>query len=58
MLINVLVEIKALNEKTFTYSVPKELISKIKVGKRVTVPFGNRYIYGLIIGYESTCESS
>ena len=51
MLISVLVEIQALNEKTFTYSVPQQLKSKIKVGKRVCVPFGNRSIYGLIIGF-------
>ena len=56
MLINVLVEIKALNEKTFTYSVPSNLIEKVSIGKRVTVPFGNRYINGLITGYVNACE--
>ena len=56
MLISVLVEIQALNEKTFTYSVPSNLISKVSIGKRVCVPFGNRSIYGLIIGFETSCE--
>lgn len=56
MLINVLVEIKALNEKTFTYSVPSHLISKIEIGKRVLVPFGKRNIYGLITGYVNNTE--
>lgn len=56
MLINVLVEIKALNEKTFTYSVPSYLISKVEIGKRVLVPFGKRNIYGLITGYVNNTE--
>ena len=56
MLISVLVEIKALNEKTFTYSVPSNLIEKVSIGKRVTVPFGNRYINGLITEYVNACE--
>ena len=56
MLISVLVEIKALNEKTFTYSVPSNLIEKVSIGKRVIVPFGNRSINGLIIGFEKICE--
>ena len=33
MLVSVLVEIKALNEKTFTYSVPTNLIPKEKIYK-------------------------
>lgn len=56
MLINVLVEIQAFNEKTFTYSVPSNLISKVSIGKRVSIPFGNRCIFGLIIDYEEKCE--
>lgn len=51
MLVNVLVEIKSLNEKMFTYSIPEYLINKVNIGKRVIVPFGNRYINGLIIDY-------
>ena len=56
MLVSVLVEIKALNEKTFTYSVPTNLIPKVKLGVRVSVPFGSRSLNGLIIGYEKNSE--
>lgn len=56
MLVSVLVEIKALKEKTFTYNVPKTLIYKAKIGTRVVVPFGNRELSGLIISYEKACE--
>lgn len=56
MLVSVLVEIKSLNEKTFTYSVPANLIPKAKLGVRVSVPFGSRSLNGLIIGYEKNSE--
>lgn len=56
MLVSVLVEIKSLNEKTFTYSVPTNLIPKAKLGVRVSVPFGSRSLNGLIIGYEEHSE--
>ena len=56
MLVSVLVEIKSLNEKTFTYSVPTNLIPKVKLGVRVSVPFGSRSLNGLIIGYETYSE--
>ena len=56
MLVSVLIEIKALNEKTFTYSVPTNLIPKAKLGVRVSVPFGSRSLNGLIIGYEEYSE--
>ena len=56
MLVSVLVEIKALKEKTFTYSVPLCLESKVKLGVRVKVPFGKIELSGLIIGYEIGSE--
>ena len=56
MLVSVLIEIKALNEKKFTYSVPKHLEDKISLGVRVTVPFGKRCINGLVINFETYCE--
>ena len=56
MLVSVLVEIKSLNEKTFTYSVPTNLIPKAKLGVRVSVPFGSRSLNGLIIGYEKNSD--
>ena len=50
MIIDVLVEIN-LNkkDKTFSYSVPKDLESEIKLGKRVLVPFGKQLLEGFIL---------
>ena len=56
MLISVLVEIESFNEKTFTYSVPKHLEKNIKLGVRVSVPFGKRKIRGIVIGYVDKSE--
>jgi primosomal protein N' (replication factor Y) len=43
MIIDVLVEINInKKDKTFSYSVPKELEPEIKLGKRVLVPFGKQ----------------
>lgn len=56
MLVGVLVEIKSLKEKIFTYNVPSKLIEKAKLGTRVIVPFGSRKLNGLIISYEKECE--
>lgn len=51
MFVDVLVELKAKKlDKTFTYGVPSDLISDIKVGKRVLVPFGRQKLEGFIIG--------
>lgn len=50
MTIEVLIEIKAKQvDKTFTYSVPNELIPKVEIGKRVEVPFSNRVLEGFIL---------
>ena len=56
MLVSVLVEIEALKEKTFTYSVPSNLESNVKVGVRVVVPFGKKKINGIVISYADSCE--
>ena len=56
MLISVLVEIESFKEKTFTYSVPHNLKSKVKVGVRVVVPFGNRKLRGIVIDYVDNTE--
>ena len=56
MLVSVLVEIEALKEKTFTYSVPSNLESSVKVGVRVVVPFGKKKINGIVISYADSCE--
>jgi primosomal protein N' (replication factor Y) len=36
--------------KTFTYSVPEDLLPYISAGKRVLVPFGRRRVTGYILG--------
>jgi primosomal protein N' (replication factor Y) len=50
MVAKVLVEIKAGRiDKTFTYSIPKALEDKIKVGIRVLVPFGRQMVEGVVL---------
>ena len=49
MIIDVLVEINIHKNKLFSYSIPKELESSIKIGKRVLVPFGKQTIEGFIL---------
>ena len=36
-------------ERDFTYSVPKELADSVLVGVRVIVPFGRKYMTGLVV---------
>lgn len=55
MIVNVLIELSNKNiDKTFDYLVPSYLESKIKVGKRVTVPFGHQTLEGFILGTNAT----
>ena len=50
LVISVLVELSHQNvDKTFDYSVPKELQSKIQIGLRVTVPFGHQTLEGFVL---------
>ena len=50
MYIKVLVELSSFNiDKTFTYHVPDYLMSKIKVGIRVKVPFNNQKLEGFVL---------
>ena len=57
MYIKVLVELSAFNiDKTFTYRVPKEFISDIKVGKRVLVSFNNQKLEGFILEILDSCN--
>lgn len=50
MYTDVIVELKNLGkDKTFTYSINDDLISKIEVGKRVLVPFGNQKLEGFVL---------
>ena len=36
-------------DKTFTYKIKKEHENKIKVGMRVTVPFGKQILEGFVL---------
>ena len=50
MVCEVLVEVNSFNtDKLFDYKVPSSMESKIKIGIRVEVPFGNRTINGFIM---------
>ena len=52
MTVEVLVEIKGI-DKTFTYAVPVNLEKDIKIGMKVTVPFGNRKLEGFVLACEN-----
>lgn len=55
MIAEVLVDVKAKAvDKTFDYSVPRELESIIELGQRVHVPFGPRFIMGYVLGLKET----
>ncbi len=50
MTIDVLVELKLKKtDKTFTYSVPKNMQEQIKIGVRVLVPFGKQKLEGFVL---------
>lgn len=56
MFVDVLVNIKSLGEKIFTYSVSDDLKDIVRVGFRVIVPLLNRKIEGLIIGIRDSVD--
>ena len=43
-------------DKTFTYTIPKDLEKKVKVGSRVKVPFGNQILEGFVLKITKTKE--
>ena len=50
MYVKVIVEIGVKNvDKTFTYIVPQDMVSKIKVGARVKVEFGKQLLEGFVL---------
>ena len=50
MFVDVLVELKTKQiDKSFTYLVPKKIEDKVKIGKRVIVPFGRQKLEGFIL---------
>jgi len=57
MTVNVLVELSNRNvDKSFTYNVPQELITRIKKGIRVKVPFGKNKLEGFVIDIDNKHE--
>ena len=57
MYVDVLVELSLKNvDETFTYSVPDELKSDIKIGKRVLVPFGKQKLIGFILNIKNKVD--
>ena len=59
MIINVIPETKAFSKTGFfSYAVPAELISKIKIGTVVRIPFGKRKIRGLVESIEQNAKKT
>lgn len=58
MYIDVLLELKNKQmDQTYTYKVPTFLKNRIKVGKRVKVPFNHRELEGFVLNIKNTWES-
>lgn len=58
MVVCVLVELSHKNiDRSFEYSVPSNLISSIKVGIRVTVPFGHMVLEGFVLEIKDDCNT-
>lgn len=45
-------------DQTFTYIIPDFLKDKLKVGMKVIVPFGNRFVNGFILNIKDNCETT
>lgn len=58
MYIDVLLEINAFDDMTFTYNVPLNMQKNIELGKRVLVPFGKKELKGIIINVKDNNESN
>lgn len=57
MIACVLVEIKAKSvDKTFDYLIPDHLVSSLKVGMRVLVPFGHQELEGYVLKIQNNSE--
>lgn len=56
---NVLVNIKGLGVKTFSYLIPEELKEEIKIGQAVLVPFGRQgLIKAFVVGFSDYMDES
>jgi len=57
MVIECLVELEhVFVDKLFTYKVPEELREKVKIGMRVSVPFGHQTLEGFILAIREDCD--
>jgi len=57
MVAEVLVELAAKQiDQTFSYSIPKQLLDDVEVGKRVLVPFGTRKLEGFVLNVHEKTE--
>ena len=57
MIAKVLVELSNKNiDKTFDYIVPNNLLSKVKVGIRVKVPFAHQTLEGFVLGISNNSD--
>ena len=41
---------------TFTYRIPDDLQDDLQTGCRVLVPFGERWVTGIVVGFCETCD--
>jgi len=57
MYIEVLLQINAFDDMTFTYNVPLNMQKNIELGKRVLVPFGKKELKGIILNIKDTNDS-
>jgi len=54
----VVVDVKGIKRNTFSYNIPEELISKIKIGSPVIVPFGHQNaVNGFVMGFSDKIEN-
>ena len=59
MIVEVLVELSSKSiDKVFDYIVPKKLEDDIKIGIRVTVPFGRQILEGFVLGIKNNTDLS
>ena len=56
MFAHVAVDFQAWRDRTFIYSVPEDF--DLKIGHLVVVPFGKRFLQGLIMGFSEVSEVS
>ena len=58
MVVGVLVELSSKNiDKIFDYNVPEDLVSNMKIGIRVTVPFGRMTLEGFVLDIKKNNDS-